>query len=133
GDSEGELAAADWSTWKSDIGDACAWLGARTESAPTLWGLRTGCLLALDAARELGVAAAGYVLWQPVLSGESAITQFLRLRVAAGMLADAGAGTGTAALRQSLRSGETLEVAGYDLSPRLAAGMDALRLADLRP
>jgi exosortase A-associated hydrolase 2 len=133
GDSEGELATADWGIWKQNIAAACGWLRGQTGQPVTLWGLRAGCLLALDAAREPGVAAAGYVLWQPVLNGESAITQFLRLRVAAGMLSDTGAATGTSALRQALKSGETLEVAGYDLNPRLAAGMDALKLTDLCP
>jgi alpha-beta hydrolase superfamily lysophospholipase len=50
-----------------------------------LWGLRLGALLALDAAPLCDPAPAGFVLWQPVVSGEQFLTQFLRLRVASAM------------------------------------------------
>jgi hypothetical protein len=36
-------------------------------------------------------------------------------------------------LRETLAHGATLEIAGYDLHPELAAEIDALRLADLVP
>jgi hypothetical protein len=61
------------------------------------------------------------------------LTQFLRLRLAAEMLADGAAQTGVRELRETLRRGVPLEIAGYDLHPRLAAEIDALSLADLVP
>jgi hypothetical protein len=36
-------------------------------------------------------------------------------------------------LRESLRGGAAQEIGGYDLHPELAAGIDALRLAELVP
>jgi len=73
------------------------------------------------------------LLWQPVSSGEQFLTQFLRLRLAAEMLADGAAQTGVRELRETLRRGVTLEIAGYALDPRLAAEIDAQDLADLVP
>ncbi len=57
-------------------------------SAPvSLWGLRLGALLALDFAREISKKKLDrFILWQPVISGDSFLTQFLRLRLANEML-----------------------------------------------
>jgi exosortase A-associated hydrolase 2 len=67
------------------------------------------------------------LLWQPVASGSTHLTQFLRLRTAGAMLGDdAAAHNGTKALRAALADGHTLEIAGYDLSPALALAIDAL-------
>jgi hypothetical protein len=64
------------------------------------------------------------VLWQPVFEGNRFLTQFLRLRLAANLMADRK--ETLADLRSALKSGETVEVAGYCLSSRLAAGLDEL-------
>ena len=74
------------------------------------------------------------LLWQPVHSGGAYLTQFLRLRMASDMLgADGGQKTGTAALREQLRAGQALEVAGYELAPELADALDALDLSKMAP
>jgi exosortase A-associated hydrolase 2 len=102
--------------------------------APALWGLRLGALLALDYAAAAQRPPAGLVLWQPVLSGHAFMTQFLRLKVAGGMLSGAEAvPAGTAALRAALAGGATLEVAGYDLHPALVQAIDALDAGQLQP
>jgi hypothetical protein len=49
------------------------------------------------------------------------------------MLAEGAAQTGTRELRETLARGVPLEIAGYDLNPRLAAEIGALNLADLVP
>lgn len=132
GDSSGDFADARWEGWREDLAAGAAWLAARTGAPLILWGLRLGGALALDHARQASSAPAAIVLWQPVLNGRAYLNQFLRLRVANDMLGGAESG-GTAALRAQLAAGVPLEVAGYELHPRLAAAIDALDPAGLVP
>ncbi|MDN5882633.1 MAG: hydrolase 2, exosortase A system-associated, partial [Nitrosospira sp.] len=132
GDSSGEFAEARWNIWKQDLVMARNWLGHRVTAPVSLWGLRLGALLALDFARSSDHAIDRIILWQPVISGESFLTQFLRLRLANEMLsiADTEKSTGTNTMRASLKAGNALEVAGYELAPELAAAIDGLKAAD---
>ncbi|MBN9422686.1 MAG: alpha/beta hydrolase, partial [Candidatus Accumulibacter sp.] len=50
GDSSGDFADASWAGWLDDVELACAWLRARCAAPLWLWGLRSGCLLAAEAA-----------------------------------------------------------------------------------
>lgn len=125
GDSSGDFGDARWEHWQADVAAGAAWLDRRLGQPLTLWGLRLGALLALDHARSAAQPPRALLLWQPVLSGAAYLTQFLRLRVAGNMLDEGGAPTSTGALRQALQAGETLEIAGYDLAPALAAAIDA--------
>jgi exosortase A-associated hydrolase 2 len=127
GDSSGDFGDARWELWKQDLAAGAAWLCQQLDQPVTLWGLRLGATLALDYARSAAHPIAAMILWQPVLNGAVYLTQFLRLRMASALLADAAsAQTGTGALREALRAGETLEIGGYDLAPALAAALDAL-------
>ena len=75
---------------------------------------------------------ASLMLWQPVHSGATFLTQFLRLRIANDMLSDdKEKGGGTKALRDALRGGEALEMAGYELAPALADAIESLDAAAL--
>ncbi|AWL05288.1 hydrolase 2, exosortase A system-associated [Massilia oculi] len=130
GDSSGDFGDARWELWKADLALAAAWLRERTDAPLRLWGLRLGALLALDYARTAAHPVAGMLLWQPVLKGSTYLTQFLRLRLAGALLADGDAGGGTAHLRAALLAGEALEIAGYDLDPRLARALEALEPLD---
>jgi exosortase A-associated hydrolase 2 len=132
GDSSGEFGEARWEIWQDDLARASRWLHARLERPVALWGLRLGALLALDYARQAVVPVPRLLLWQPVHHGAAFLTQFLRLRVAGDMLAGA-AQQGTAALRAALAAGETLEIAGYDLAPEMAAAIDSASAAALVP
>jgi exosortase A-associated hydrolase 2 len=131
GDSDGEFADARWQHWKDDVAAASAWLGRRLNRPVGLWGLRLGALLALDYARSAPVAQ--LLLWQPVLQGAAFMTQFLRLRVASGMLDEDSQAGGTKELRAALLAGQAQEVAGYVLAPQLVAAIDALDAAHLTP
>jgi exosortase A-associated hydrolase 2 len=133
GDSSGDFADARWEIWKQDLQLALGWLKSRLDGPLSLWGLRLGATLAADVARDSGLGIEQLLLWQPTGSGEQFLTQFLRLRLAAEMLADGAAQTSVRELRETLRRGVPLEIAGYDLHPRLAAEIDALSLADLVP
>jgi exosortase A-associated hydrolase 2 len=133
GDSSGDFANARWDIWKQNLHIALGWLKSRVDGPVSLWGLRLGATLAADIARDPGLGIEQLLLWQPVSNGEQFLTQFLRLRLAAEMLAEGTAQTGVRELRETLARGVPLEIAGYDLHPRLAAEIEGLRLADLLP
>jgi exosortase A-associated hydrolase 2 len=132
GDSEGEFGDAGWAGWREDGAAAIDWLADRTGGPVSAVGLRTGAALALEAAAARPGRVSRLTLWQPTPSGQLFLTQFLRLRLAAAMTG-AGPGETTKGLRERLAGGATLEIAGYDLSPGMAAALDAMRLADLPP
>jgi exosortase A-associated hydrolase 2 len=125
GDSSGEFGDATWAQWLDDTMHALQWMRRRHPDAPLwLWGLRAGCLLAVRALPEAG--ASNLLLWQPVVSGNLALQQFLRLKLGADILAQGGAAKGALAqLRAALAAGESVTVAGYRVHPELAAGLDA--------
>jgi exosortase A-associated hydrolase 2 len=130
GDSEGEFADARWEIWRTDVAAAVRFLEDRGYCRIALLGLRLGALLAFEAAAHSG-AVNRVVLWQPILRGDQMLTQFLRLRLASVLAARKPAGETTAILRDRLKSGETLEIGGYELAPELATSIDALRLGKL--
>lgn len=139
GDSPGDFGDATWTGWVADIRAAVQWLRERCRVEPALWGLRAGCLLALEASRAEvaeGAAPAPLLLWQPPASGKVLAQQFLRLRIAADALrqtTDPFAATpaaGALATAEPARAesppgpgGDApTEVAGYLLDPQLLAG-----------
>lgn len=130
GDSAGDFGDASWEIWREDVKTAVAWLGARTDGNVGLWGLRLGALLAADVAAHNPNQIARLLFWQPVLSGDRYLTQFLRLRVAASMVKSSGRES-TKDLRAQLSQGEWLEIAGYRLAPALAESISSLTLQSL--
>ena len=132
GDSSGDFGEARWDIWHNDLHLACAWLAQRVNGPLTVWGLRLGALLALDFASNPPLPLARLLLWQPELDGRRVIDRFLRLRLAAGMLAGGGQeapGHARAALAES----EPVEVAGYLLAPALAHAIDDVSASALQP
>lgn len=136
GDSAGDFGDATWDGWVADVRDAFACLHGRSGLLPWLWGLRAGCLLALDAARAMDSPplTPPLLLWQPPASGQAAAQQFLRLRLAADALRSPAVSAEQAVGRpDSARPNELTddgEVAGYTLQPRL---LDGLRRSRLTP
>lgn len=126
GDSSGDFGDADWQSWIDDVARGSQWLTERLGLPFWLWGHRLGCLLATAAAERLAVPA-NFLFWQPVVSGRQFLQQFLRLKVAGEMMSGAGQGA-MERLRQQLAEGESLEVAGYRLTPALAQGLEAAEL-----
>lgn len=128
GDDPGELKYATWDGWVNDALTAHRWASGRFAGPCWLWGLRAGCLIAAEAGARLD-GAAPMLLWQPVLSGELHLTQFLRLRLASEAMGDRlDERTGPKALRAQLAEGTPVEIAGYLLNPDLAAGLDRAEL-----
>ena len=135
GDSDGTFGEATWERWLADVAAAADWLRRERGGSQGLLALRSGALLGMSAARRGEADFERIVLWQPLLSGEDFLRQFLRLRVAAQM-AGPGEGEGSetvASLRARLEAGDTLDVAGYALQPELALPLAGSRLQDLAP
>ncbi len=135
GDSSGDFGDATWQGWVGDVVQGCHWLrrhgqppGADSGQMPPLWlwGLRAGCLLAVEAAKQLGEPC-NFLFWQPPASGKPLLQQFLRLKVVGDMLGGEGKGI-MAGLREQLGAGEPIEVAGYRLSPSVAVGLEQTTL-----
>ena len=127
GDSSGDFGDATWQAWVNDVVRACHWIRQRSAAPLWLWGLRAGCLLAAEAARQLQTPC-NFLFWAPTPSGKTQLQQFLRLKAAADMLGGNAKGV-TEGLRQQLAAGDTVEIAGYALCPGLANGMEQSALA----
>jgi uncharacterized protein len=129
GDSSGDFGDATWQDWVDDVLRGVNWMRRCNIEPLWLWGLRAGCLLAVDAARQAKLAA-NFLFWAPTPSGKVVIQQFLRLKSAAQMLEGRGPGQAQTA-RQQLALGVTVEVAGYMLGAGLATGMENTEFAPL--
>lgn len=121
GDSTGDLVDARWSDWLDDIAKSADWLAQRHDAPQWLWGTRTGCLLAADAARRMG-RSLNFLFWQPQTSGKQVLQQFVRLKMASQMQQGTHKGQ-TSALLDELGAGRAIEVAGYRLGADLAMGL----------
>ncbi len=133
GDSEGNFENVSWGIWQNDARSGLIWLRAQGYQRRSLLGLRLGACLALDVAAKIAdTDLSRLILWQPVQRGETFLNQFLRVRIAAGLRDGAETGKETVeSLRRRLAQGEILEIAGYGLTPELAAAIDAISIVDL--
>lgn len=129
GDSAGEFRDGNWLTWQDDLLRAEAWSDSQGCRVSRLLAVRLGCILAAELTPRLRSPIKQTVFWQPVLDGNRFMTQFLRLRVAASMMMDRK--ETVAGLRERIRGGENLEVAGYEVSQQLLSQLDSARLLPL--
>ncbi len=128
GDSEGDFANARWETWRENFACAADWLSDRGVESIVLWGLRLGALLAMDLiAVNQRWPLERMLFWQPVVRGDAFMTQFLRLRVAADAMGKQDKCT-VGQMRERLRRGAALEVAGYTLASDMLMSVDALNM-----
>lgn len=128
GDSCGDFGEASWLHWLADITAGVAWLKRQGIDSINLWSLRAGALLAMDYVSRNSDEVMRLLAWQPVLNGDTFVTQFLRLRVAAAMMNNAVPQENTGDLKKLLQQGQELEVAGYSLNPGLVNPLMALKL-----
>jgi len=130
GDAEGNFVDARWEIWTEDLLAGISWLKERGMQRIVLWGVRFGALLGADLYHRFPRDIERLVMWQPVVSGKTYVSQFLRLRAAAEMISGAG-GLDTRSLHAALGRGETLEIAGYELHPDLARDIQRRDLREL--
>lgn len=131
GDSSGDLAEARWHIWREDILLADTWLKQRLAGTFSLWGLRLGALLAFEFACENAIELDRAILWHPVLQGKNYLDHFFRLHLARQMMGNKT--DGSKSPRQILSNGDSVEVAGYEIIPSLAADIDALDVTTKMP
>jgi exosortase A-associated hydrolase 2 len=124
GDSDGDFDDATWTHWVRDLERAVQTHAAGDEL--WLWGVRAGALL-LAPLLTLRPDA-NVLLWQPMTDGAVTLDQFLWLRAATAVVGG-DKRDDRKALRERLARGESVEVAGYVLSPSLAEGLGSARLA----
>lgn len=125
GDSSGDFGDATWDDWLADAQLGADWLREHAPGPLWLWGLRAGALLAVQAAKHIGAHTPCHLLlWQPPPNGKVLLQQFLRLKAARDLLSGESKGV-TESLKRDLAAGTPVEIAGYVLSPALAAGLEA--------
>jgi exosortase A-associated hydrolase 2 len=129
GDSEGDFADSLWETWIEDLALLCKWLGDNQGAKLSLWSLRTGVLLGADLLAATGLAPADWLLWQPVANGQLFLRQFLRLALAAELGEATRQWADTRSLREALGGGSSVEIAGYQLTGRMASALDGRLLS----
>lgn len=119
GDSSGEFRDATWQEW---IDDLDAELAEADATRPMwLWCVRAGALLATALLAKH--PRLNLLLWQPATTGSQHLQQFLRLHAGARIVGSAKS-AGELSPAQQLRTGQVVEVGGYELAPALASGME---------
>ena len=133
GDSSGDFGDATWDQWVNDVVVGYQWIrdkhsadASKGKVPVLLWGLRVGCLLAVEAANQIEEPC-NFLFWQPPASGKPLLQQFLRLKVAGDMLTGQSKGV-MEGMRQQLAGGSPVEVAGCLLAPGLASGLEQAAL-----
>lgn len=127
GDSSGNFLDCNWQQTIEDMLTALAHLTSLGYKKISLLGIRLGALQALDLVEKCQDIKR-VILWQPVTNGNSALTQFLRIRIAASLSRNEKAETikdFDAMIDQNI----PVEVAGYDLSPSFYHSIKAAKLS----
>lgn len=129
GDSEGHYADGRWDLWLDNLAAGADWLRQQPGGCVALWGVRLGAILAAQLHGRIADPAMRLALWQPVVDGKVHLNQFMRVKIAAQMdRADLPKLT-TAQMRQDWSEGRSVEIAGYEIHPALAQGIEAASLA----
>jgi exosortase A-associated hydrolase 2 len=131
GDSGGDFADSSWQIWLEDASFAAQTLADLGTGKLILWGLRLGALLACEVSQGRSDIDQ-LLLWQPVLNGEQQLDQLLRLHSVASAL-NGPLPFDRKSLWNELRSGRSLDIAGYELCSIMAREMAKVRLSEFYP
>lgn len=116
GDSEGELDEVTIDDWQEDLSNAVNYI--KTEEKITnyaLWGLRSGCGIALlHAANNSDVSF--LLLWQPVVDFKTYITQFFRWKISTQISYGRNNGTTVSMMVKQIYDKGVVSVIGYPIS-----------------
>lgn len=132
GDSQGEFGESTWDIWIDDIFTMLHWLKASNTDTISLIALRTGSLFLEPILQNSPLNIDKLILWQPVINGGLFLNQFIRLKLAADMMADSTTRISAKDIRQQLENGNPFEIAGYMLNPELYNPMANLNLSSLQ-
>ncbi len=129
GDSGGDFSDASWQTWCDNIASVLSRVVDTSRGAVSFLAIRFGALVLYSCHSELSTRAGRVVLWSPCTSGSTFLRQFLRIRIAAQMGGNDIRKESLADLMERFESGESVEVAGYEISPDLARSMSLATLS----
>ncbi|MFK8030989.1 MAG: hydrolase 2, exosortase A system-associated [Gammaproteobacteria bacterium] len=131
GDSEGDFGRASIEHWKNDCEDVMSFLRAQEFTECTPLCVRFGALF-LDHVLDISPLSINHaILWQPETSGAQALSQLIRVESAAARERDESGPSGSD-MENALKSGNNVEVAGYDVSPDLFSQTGLLKLELLK-
>lgn len=119
GDSFGHLEEASLDTWRQDLTAVYEDCAAGDNLPLVVIGIRLGALLAASWIVEQEVPVGGLLLWAPTRNGSAFMNQFLRLRLLSTMIAGSREREKISDLVDQLDRGQSIEVAGYMISPQL--------------
>ena len=105
----------EWQSFSQDIVTATEYAVSSGYDNISLLGIRHGALHALDVSTQIK-SLKRILFWQPVTNGKMALTQFLRIRIAASLSRNEEAES-VADFENMAANDQAVEVAGYDLSP----------------
>ena len=128
GDSSADFEAATIEAWLDDAGTMIERILQRAPGQPlVLLGCRLGVALAVETSRRLAEPAALLVGWAPVLQGRMQLGGLLRA-AKLGRLQASETSEAVAAVdpKTDWAQGRAVQLAGYPVSPTLAAGLEAL-------
>ncbi len=121
GDSAGDFIDADWEQGCRDLLTAVSYAEKLGYSKISLISVRLGALQAMQVVSSIKKLNR-LIFWQPVINGQVALRQFLRIKIAASIGRSENPGT-IDEFNASIERGESLEVAGYDIAPKLYKGI----------
>lgn len=117
GDSEGDVDIATTAIWRDDLQRLLRQLHTEGFKQVSFIAVRFGTIQLFDLLNygSLPLPVAQLVLWQPVFDVNKFWQQFVRIKVAEAMTA--GKKISQKDTEQQLKNGETVEIAGYPISP----------------
>ena len=128
GDSAGEFRDLNWQQLGEDLLTTVEHAKAEGYEQLVLLGIRLGALTVSEIAAK-SEHIHKVVFWQPVVNGKVALTQLLRIRIAASLGRDEEGGS-VKEFEQMSADGKIVEVSGYELSPDLFTGIQSAKLDD---
>jgi len=128
GDSEGDFKDTGWEQACQDLLTGISYAYTLGYQKITLLGVRLGALQALKISSEISNLKR-LIFWQPLINGQSALVQFLRIKIAASMNRDEKPET-IQSLEAQIENGSHINVSGYDVSPELFRGTQETKFDD---
>lgn len=119
GESTGQQTDMSFATWVEDVSSCISWLDSNGRAPLALHGFGGGALVANKAFRA-GMGDA-LLLWAPPASGREMLMALLRRRLAADLALGFSPPGGRDHYVARLEGGESIEVDGFEWSPRLWA------------
>ena len=127
GDSEGEYQEGTWDIYQADLRTGLQWISSKGYTNILLWAVRHGALLALELACSMPPPHR-LLFWQPVLNGQTALTQILRIEFAASLTGENKVSMDN--LRKQIHASEIIELSGYQTAGSFLTALEASKVSN---